>query len=348
MRAMRTQTERACMQGAACSRRRKAVARAHAPSTSIPMTPEHFPWFLLSRVLQTLAQTDLPPQPAYDGLQTRPAASTLLCFSVAYCSQPKKLRAPAPQDRETAKRFKASRTRYVRRARQHKQRNAAEKPKRPQKEKDGRPRQFDLDDAYDDANAHKDGARPLARLGSGGGEPLCGVIRRGGEVNTIGEAHGAAAELCRKLAQRSAQGWAASSKGDLVGVVKVTADTAAAVVVDAAGRRASLTTKAVATTRSAACVKICWTTPRNSTQLATAPGASPAAILQRNWSPAPAAAAPRSFVEGARTRKSAARAVSPRPTREERFYKDGPRKRQNDRPSTRWLGPSAIFLWTVL
>ena len=108
--------------------------------------------------------------------------------------------------------------------------------------------QFDLDDAYDDANAHKDGARPLARLGSGGDEPLCGVLRRGGEVNTIGEAHGAAAELCSKLAQRSAQGWAASSKGDLVGVVKVTADTAAAVVVDAAGRRASLTTKAVATT----------------------------------------------------------------------------------------------------
>jgi hypothetical protein len=77
------------------------------------------------------------------------------------------------------------------------------------------------------------------------------VLRRGGEVNTIGEAHGAAAELCRKLAQRSAQGWAASSKGDLVGVVKVTADTAAAVVVDAAGRRASLTTKAVATTARA-------------------------------------------------------------------------------------------------
>ena len=51
---------------------------------------------------------------------------------------------------------------------------------------------FDLDDAYDDANAHKDGARPLARLGSGCGEPLCGVLRRGGEVNTIGEAHGAA------------------------------------------------------------------------------------------------------------------------------------------------------------
>ena len=54
---------------------------------------------------------------------------------------------------------------------------------------------FDLDDAYDDANAHKDGARPLARLGSGCGEPLCGVIRRGGEVRTIGEAHGAAAAL---------------------------------------------------------------------------------------------------------------------------------------------------------
>ena len=111
--------------------------------------------------------------------------------------------------------------------------------------------QFDLDDAYDDAGNNKDGARPLARLGSGCGEPLCGVIRRGGEVRTIGEAHGAAAELCSKLAQRSAQGWAASSRGDLVGVVRVTADTAAAVVVDAAGRRASLTTKAVATTARA-------------------------------------------------------------------------------------------------
>ena len=46
--------------------------------------------------------------------------------------------------------------------------------------------QFDLDDAYDDAGLQKDGARPLARLGSGCGEPLCGVLRRGGEVNTIG------------------------------------------------------------------------------------------------------------------------------------------------------------------
>ena len=119
---------------------------------------------------------------------------------------------------------------------------------------------FDLDDAYDDAGINKDGARPLARLGSGGGEPLCGVIRRGGEVNTIGEAHGAAAELCRKLAQRSAQGWAASSKGDLVGVVKVTADTAAAVVV--AG-----TTKAVATTARAQ--RACENLLDNATKLDT-------------------------------------------------------------------------------
>ena len=54
--------------------------------------------------------------------------------------------------------------------------------------------------------------------------------------------------LVNAQCQRSASGWAASSKGDLVGVVRVTADTAAAVVVDAAGRRASLAATAGAPT----------------------------------------------------------------------------------------------------
>jgi len=113
---------------------------------------------------------------------------------------------------------------------------------------------FDLDDAYEDAGyaqTHRDGARPLARLGSGTAEPLCGVVRSFDDVTTFGDEHGSAAELCRKLVHREVTGWAAVSRGDLVGVVKVTGHTAAAVVVSAAGHRSSLTAKAVATTACA-------------------------------------------------------------------------------------------------
>ena len=161
------------------------------------------------------------------------------------------------------------------------------------------------------------------------------MIRRGGEVNTIGGPTAPPAELCSKLAQRSAA-LGRVVEGDLVGVVKVTADTAAAVVV-AGPQRPSRRPPA-----RSACENLLddpkkldasWRRRlvRRLRRFYKETGALRRPRLRRDplWQVPDRAGALPGCKSKADTRR--------------RFYKGGPRKRQNDRPSTRWLGPSAIF-----